>query len=411
MNHTPSKHITIIGAGPSGLMAAEICANAGLNVTVYDRMRAPARKFLMAGRGGLNLTHSEDLECFIKRYGDAAPRLASCIEHFPPTTLRAWCEGLGIETFIGSSGRIFPTTFKASPLLRAWLQRLDKMNVRFALRHDWRGWDDVGALLFNDAEDKKISVTPDATLLALGGASWPRLGADGGWVNFLKEKNISVSPLRPANCGFAVDWTPHFIERFEGHPLKTIALSFANVTVQGEMMITKHGVEGGAIYAHSSALREAIAQDGTANPTLDLRKDISADDLTRRLQAGRGSQSLSTFLKKAAGLSPLAIGLIQEASRAHAMPIETAAQLSHIIKHLPLRLTAPFPIDRAISSAGGIMWDEIDEHYGLKKIPRVFIAGEMLDWEAPTGGYLLQGCFSTAVAAARGVIRGCDERA
>jgi uncharacterized flavoprotein (TIGR03862 family) len=398
--------LAIIGGGPAGLMAAELCAGAGLSVTLYDRMPNMGRKFLMAGRGGLNLTHSEALDHFIARYENSAGRLQKCIHAFPPDALRAWCEGLGEETFIGSSGRVFPKTFKASPLLRAWLQRLTSLGVTFKTRHEWKGWDEAGCLLFETADKSVHAVKPSAALLALGGASWPRLGADGGWVSMLND--IKVSPLRPANCGFAVNWTPHFVKQFEGQPLKTLMVSFDKHSAQGDMMITQHGIEGGVVYALSSKLRDAITAHGNAILHVDLRKDLTADDLINRLNAGRGSQSLSTFLKKVLNLSPAAIGLIHEANRAHNIPIETAAQLAQLIKHLPITLTAPFGLERAISTAGGIALDEINDHFMLHKKPGVFVAGEMLDWEAPTGGYLLQACMSTAFAAAQGIIGYCN---
>ncbi len=376
-------------------MAAERLAGAGREVTVYDHLRSPARKLLMAGRGGLNLTHGEELEAFIGRYGAAAEWMEPAIRAFPPQALREWCEGLGQATFVGSSGRVFPVGLKASPLLRAWLRRLDGLGVRFALRRRWTGWDDCGRLAFAGPGGDTETAVVAATVLALGGASWPRLGSDGGWAEILAGRGVAVRPLRPANCGFVVPWSEHFATRFAGMPVKPVTVSFGGARLQGEIIITARGLEGGPVYALSPSLREAIAAGGSATLTLDLRPGLSADQLAARLRAPRGSQSFSTYLRKAGGLSPVAIALLREAGVDGA----DAAR----IKALPLRLTAPAPIERAISSAGGVALDAIDERLMLRARPGVFVAGEMLDWEAPTGGYLLQGCFSTAVAAARGV--------
>jgi len=397
--------VAIVGAGPAGLMAAETIASAGVRVTVYDRMPSVARKFLMAGRGGLNLTHSEPLNVFLARYGAAEPRLRAAIEAFPPEALRAWSEALGQPTFVGSSGRVFPQAFKASPLLRAWLRRLDARGVRFALRHDWTGWDANGALRFATPEGER-SVRPDATLLALGGASWPRLGADGAWTSLLADKGIAIAPLKPANCGFLVAWSDVFRERFEGQPLKGVVLRHGECSVRGEAVVTRHGLEGGGIYALSASLRDAIAENGETILNIGLRPDLPAAALVTRLSSPRGKQSVSTFLRKAAGLSPVGIGLVQEtAARAGtplaAMPVEALAAL---IDEIPVVLTGPASIDRAISTAGGLSFDEIDDRFMLRRWPGVFVAGEMMDWEAPTGGYLLQACFATGVAAGKGVL-------
>lgn len=393
-----SKTIAIIGGGPSGLIAAEMLAHAGHGVTVYDRMPSLGRKLLMAGRGGLNLTHSEPLEQFITRYGAAAEWLAPCIRAFPPEALRAWCEELGQETFIGSSGRVFPRSMKAAPLLRAWLARLQGLGVRHAPRHCWMGFE--GEALRFDAAGQTVRVRADATLLALGGASWPRLGADGGWVEIMKEMGVEVAPLRPSNCGFVVPWSEHFRTRFAGAPLKPVTLSHEGVSRQGEVMITANGIEGGAVYALSAGLREAIAAKGSALLMLDLRPGMTQEALARKLEARRGAQSFSTYLRKA-GLSPLATSLLRETTQelSHATPAQLAARL----KALPLTLTATAGLSRAISTAGGIRREAVDEHFMLRARPGVFVAGEMLDWEAPTGGYLLQGCFSTAVMAAGGM--------
>ena len=390
----------MIGAGPAGLMAAEGLAAAGLAVTVYDRMPTPGRKLLMAGRGGLNLTHSEPLDRFMRRYGDAAARLAPAIEAFPPTALRAWCEGLGQPTFVGSSGRVFPVALKASPLLRAWLSRLREAGVTFAPRHRWTGWGADGRLAFlgpNGAVEDRAA----ATVLALGGASWPGLGSDGGWAAILRDKGVTVAPLRPANCGFAVAWSVHFRERYAGTPLKPVVLSFAGSSLRGEAMITAAGIEGGAVYALSRPIREALDRGEAAVLRLDLRPDLDLGELTRRLARPRGGQSASTFLRKTAGLSPVAIGLLHEAAGA-TLPADAGA-LAAAIKSLPLNPSAPSPLERAISTAGGIAWDELDAAFMLRRLPGVFALGEMVDWEAPTGGYLLQACLAMGVAAARGV--------
>jgi uncharacterized flavoprotein (TIGR03862 family) len=395
-----SPHAAIIGGGPAGLMAAEVLGRAGVGVTVYDRMPSVGRKLLMAGRGGLNLTHAEDFERFVTRYAQAEPRLRPLLEAFAPADLRAWCEGLGQETFVGSSGRVFPRAFKASPLLRAWLGRLESLNVRFALRHRWQGWDESGQLVFADASGQHVTAKPDATVLALGGASWPRLGSDGSWVDLLSRRGLKVAPLRPANMGFTLPWSA-FMRRFEGEPLKRIALSFEGATVRGEAIVTADGIEGGAVYALSARLREAIEGQGSATLHLDLRPDLTGESLARRLAAPRKGQSASTFLRKAVGLSPVGIALLREASPA--LPAEPEA-LAGLIKAVPLTLTGTKSLDRAISSAGGIPLSEIDEHLMLRRLPGVFAAGEMLDWEAPTGGYLLQATFATGLAAARGVL-------
>ena len=399
---SPLGRVAVIGGGPAGLMAAEKLAAAGAAVTVYDRMPTVGRKFLMAGRGGLNLTHSELLDNFIGRYGAAAAQLAPVLQAFPPSALRAWCESLGVETFVGSSGRVFPKPLKASPLLRAWLRRLDSLGVRFALRHTWRGWDDNEALAFTDAKGKDTTVQADATILALGGASWPRLGSDGGWVELLRAQGIAVAPLRPSNCGFIAPWSDVFSTRFAGQPLKPVTVSFGDKTLQGEAVITREGLEGGVIYALSSALRDAIDAKGAAVLTLDLRPGLSVEVLTERLQMPRESQSASAYLRKAAGLSPVALGLMRESWGKAALPTETEVLVA-LIKNTKITLTATAPITRAISSAGGVSLDVLNAHFMVKKKRGLFVIGEMLDWEAPTGGYLLQGCFSTAVAAAKGV--------
>ncbi|MDB5534732.1 MAG: NAD(FAD)-utilizing dehydrogenase [Hyphomicrobiales bacterium] len=394
MSHPNSGTAIIIGGGPAGLMAAETLVRTGINVTVYDRMPSLARKFLLAGRGGLNLTHSEPLERFMQAYGAAAENLRPFIEAFPPEALRAWSEDLGVPTFVGSSGRVFPQSFKASPLLRAWLRKLESLGANVQYRHRFDGFDAQGHALFSKGDGEQIAIATDATILALGGASWPRLGSDGGWTQALVASGINIAPLRPSNCGFEIDWSPQ-LQRFAGAPLKNVALSFGQRTVRGEAMIAAYGLEGGGVYALSGPLRDAIAGDGSALLHVDLRPDVSAEALALKLAADRGKASLSNFLRKAAGLTPQAIALLREAG---ALPTEPAL-IAERIKHLPLKLERPRPIARAISSAGGIAFDDVDHGLMLKRMPGVFAAGEMLDWEAPTGGYLLQACFSTGFVA------------
>jgi uncharacterized flavoprotein (TIGR03862 family) len=403
--------IAIIGAGPAGLMAAEVLAQGGARVTIYDAMPSAGRKFLMAGRGGLNLTHSEALPEFLQRYGAAEPHLAPAIAAFSPDGLRAWSGVLGQPTFVGSSGRIFPQAFKASPLLRAWLRRLDAMGVKFAWRHRWTGWDDDGQLLFQTPDGKR-DVDPLATVLALGGASWPRLGSDGAWVETLVAKGVTVSPLQPANCGFTVAWSEIFQKRFEGHPLKGITLSFGSRTARGEAMITRTGIEGGAVYALSAGLREAIIAASEATLHVALRPDLAGDELIGRLSAPKGKQSFSNWLRKAAHLSPVGVGLLQEAAIASGVSLSAMppASLAGLINAVPIQLNGIAPIARAISTAGGISFDELDADFMIHKLPGVFAAGEMLDWEAPTGGYLLQASFATGVAAGRGALKWLDRR-
>ncbi len=388
--------IAVIGGGPAGLMAAEVLAEAACSVTIYDQMPSLGRKLLMAGRGGLNLTHSEALPAFLTRYGPARPWLQAAIDAFPPAALIAWAEALGQPVFTGSSGRVFPRAMKASPLLRAWLGRLAALGVKVRPRHRWTGWDRDGGLCF-DAPTGSVRVHPHATILAVGGASWPRLGSDGAWAHMLAE---AVAPFRPANCGFDVAWSDIFRTRFAGHPLKRVALTFGGRTVRGEAMLTEHGIEGGAIYALSAPIRDAIETDGAAVVTIDLRPDLDLEPLARKLAVPRRGQSLSTFLRKQAGLPPEGIGLVQEALHGAVTP----PPLEHLIKALPLRLIGARPIARAISTAGGVRADALDDRLMLLNRPGVFAAGEMLDWEAPTGGYLLQGCFSTGRMAGMGAV-------
>jgi uncharacterized flavoprotein (TIGR03862 family) len=412
MSSTLENNIAVIGGGPAGLMAAEVLAQGGAGVTVFDAMPSAGRKFLMAGRGGLNLTHSEALPEFLRRYGAATPLLAPAIHAFPPDRLRQWSEQLGQPTFVGSSGRVFPEAFKASPLLRAWLRRLDSMGVKFAMRHRWTGWDEQGRLLF-ETPDGPRAVDNSATVLALGGASWPRLGSDGRWVKPLAAKDVTISPLRPANGGFAVAWSDIFRDRFEGHPLKGIGLSFGSHSVRGEAVVTRTGIEGGAIYALSAALRDAVVDAGQATLHVALRPDLPINEMIARLSAPRGKQSFSNWLRKAAHLSPVGIGLLQEAAIAAGASLSSlsAASLAGLINAVPVQLNGTAPIARAISTAGGIAFDELDADFMIRRLPGVFASGEMLDWEAPTGGYLLQASFATGAAAGRGVLKWFKSRA
>lgn len=395
--------VAIIGAGPAGLIAAERLAGAGHKVAIYDRMASPARKFLLAGRGGLNLTHSEPLDALLDRYGEARAWLEPAIRAFPPQALRDWADGLGAESFIGSSGRVFPKAMKASPLLRAWLARLDELGVALHAGRLWTGWDESGALRFAVRSGGEEIVKPRATLLALGGASWPRLGADGSWVELLEQKGIAIAPLRPANAGFTVAWSALMRDKFAGLPLKRTALSFAGQRVPGEAMIDADGIEGGAVYTLSGPLREAIARDGEAILTIDLRPDLSEPELASRLARRRPGETLSNHLRKAAGLSPAAAAVLRETANGP-LPAEPGA-LARLIKAAPLRLTGIASLARAISTAGGVAAENVDAEFMLKRLPGIFVAGEILDWEAPTGGYLLQACFATGVAAAESIRR------
>lgn len=406
MSPSISNHVAVLGAGPAGLMAAEVLAQGGAPVTVFDAMPSAGRKLLMAGRGGLNLTHSEPPPAFLARYREAASHLAAAIEVFPPQALRDWSEALGQPTFVGSSGRVFPKAFKASPLLRAWLRRLDSLGVRFALRHRWAGWDANGRLRF-ETPDGQREIEVRATVLALGGASWPRLGSDGAWTETLAAEGVQISPLQPANSGFTVAWSDIFRDRFEGQPLKGVALAFATHSVRGEAIVTRSGIEGGAIYALSAELREAILRTGSMTLHIALRPDLEMKDLITKLSAPRGKQSLSNFLRKAAHLSPVAIGLLQEAAKATGVSLASMspADLATLINAVPVRLTGTAPIARAISTAGGVAFDELDVNFMIRRLPGLFAAGEMLDWEAPTGGYLLQASFATGAAAGRGVLK------
>ncbi|MFN3891545.1 MAG: NAD(P)/FAD-dependent oxidoreductase [Beijerinckiaceae bacterium] len=394
------KTAAVIGGGPAGLMAADTLAQAGVKVIVYDRMPSLARKFLLAGRGGLNITHSEPFERFVERYGAAKDALRPMLEAFPPQALVEWCHALGEETFVGTSGRVFPKSFKASPLLRRWLRRLESQGVEVRLRHAFVGFDENNRPVFETPDGKRASVDADATVLALGGASWPRLGADGSWVESLRAKGVTIAPLRPANCGFDVAWSPFLREKFAGAPLKNVALTFGRTRIRGEAMIAETGLEGGGVYTLSALLRDAIEAEGFATLWFDLRPDMTHRELALRLLEAKPGQSAANVLRKAAGLSPAAAALLREPGP---LP-QTPDDLAKRIKGVPVHLTGVRPIARAISSAGGISFADLDANLMLKRLPGVFAAGEMLDWEAPTGGYLLQACMATGRAAGQGVV-------
>jgi len=385
-----SSTCAVIGGGPAGLVAAETLAGSGCAVTVYDQMPSLGRKFLMAGIGGLNLTHSEPILKFEARYRGSV-RLSQMIEAFEPQDLRDWCEALGEETFVGSSGRVFPKSFKASPLLRAWLRRMTEKGVTMKTRHRWIGWRE-GALLFQTHQGE-VQDKPDAVVLALGGASWPRLGSDGAWENILRAKEVDMARLRPSNCGFITGWQKHVGGRFAGTPLKSVAFSFDNETVLGEAVITEDGIEGGAIYALSAPLRDRIDNDGEAVLMVDFKPDIDPLKLANRLTRTRAGDSLSNRLRKV-GLSAAAIAIMREGL--HPLP-DDPEKLAVAIKAVPIKLQGIRPIMRAISTAGGITADSVGDDLMLTACPGVFVAGEMMDWEAPTGGYLLQGCFANSL--------------
>ena len=394
-----ARQVAIIGGGPAGLMAAEMLSAAGHAVTVFEAMPTVARKLLMAGKSGLNITHAEDYDSFCHRFGDAEPRLRAALDDFTPDRLRDWAQGLGQETFVGTSGRVFPTVMKASPLLRAWLARLEAQGVTIRTRHRWTGFS--GKHLVFATPEGEITIKADAVLLALGGASWPRLGSDAAWVPALAEQGVALSPFRPANCGFDVDWSDVFRTRFAGEAVKsTITLSPAGA-FQGEFVITKHGIEGSVIYAHSAALRDRLEEAGKVSLATDLAPGRTVERLSRDLAKLGRKESFANRMRKTAGLSAVKVGLLREIfPDIAAMPDEFVAAR---IKHAEIPLLRPRPIAEAISSAGGVAWNGLDGNYMLEMLPGIFAAGEMLDWEAPTGGYLLTACFATGKAAAKGM--------
>jgi uncharacterized flavoprotein (TIGR03862 family) len=404
--------IAVVGGGPAGLMAAEVLSGDGLRVELYDAMPSLGRKFLMAGKGGLNLTHAEAAGEFLSRYGARRDRLAPLLAEFDSEALRAWALGLGVNTFVGSSGRVFPVDMKAAPLLRAWLHRLRQAGVRFHVRHRWLGWHDDGALRFAAAAGE-AAVRADAVVLALGGSSWAKLGSDGAWVPLLAARGVAVAPLRPANCGFDADWSEHFRSRFAGQPLKSVGISFTDAAGiphrrRGECVITATGVEGGLIYALSAPLRDAIEAHGSVTLHVDLAPDKSPDRVLKEVAHPRGSRSMASHLQSRAGIAGVKAGLLRECASKE--DYADAARLAKAIKALPLRLLRPRPLDEAISTAGGVAFEELDARLMLRNLPGVFCAGEMLDWEAPTGGYLLTACFASGLAAGRGALAWLGEQ-
>jgi len=396
-------HVVVVGAGPAGLMAAERLAP-DHRVTVVDHMASAGRKLLVAGRGGLNLTHTEPLEQFLDRYGPARGRLEPAVRAFTPDDLRAWSAGLGQPTFVGSSDRVFPESFRATALLAAWLDRLEQLGVELRLGLRWTGWSDDGPTFQTAGGDESV-LPAAATVLALGGGSWARTGSDGAWTGTLRAAGVAVADLQPSNCGFTVAWSAYFSERHAGDPLKNVALTFGGRTVRGEAMLSDDGIEGTAVYALSAVLRESLSAGRPTVLQLDLRPDVPADALAARLSARRPKESASRWLRRTAGLPPVAVALLREA-----VPVlpDDPAEMAGLVRACPVALSGVQPVDRAISTAGGVALDEVDERFMLRRRPGTFVAGEMLDWEAPTGGYLLQATFSTAVAAADGARRWLD---
>ncbi len=401
------KTVAIIGGGPAGLMAAEVLSGQGIQVDVYDSMPSLGRKLLMAGKSGLNLTHAEPFEKFVSRYGSRKGKVEKWLKDFTPDDLREWARGLGVETFVGTSGRVFPNEMKASPLLRAWLKRLDKAGVNFHLWHKWNGTIAPAALSKVSVEfetpDGIKTIKADAVILSLGGGSWRRLGSSGEWVDWLNQAGVKVEALKPSNCGFDVAWSPVFKEKFDGHPIKSVALSFGTFHQQGEFIVTKEGVEGSLIYAAAALMRDEILANGSVVMRLDLAPDKTEAQLIERLSKPRGSRSMASHLEKTVGMKGVKAGLLREF-----VPKDDFAnieKLAFYIKQLPVPLIATRPLDEAISSAGGVRFESLDENLMLKIIPGVFCAGEMLDWEAPTGGYLLTACFASGRVAGAGVMK------
>jgi uncharacterized flavoprotein (TIGR03862 family) len=417
------KIAAVIGGGPAGLMTAEVISARGVKVDVYDAMPSVGRKLLMAGKSGLNITHSDPFEAFVERYGKRRPQIEPLLKGFGADELREWVHSFGIETFVGTSGRVFPVGMKASPLLRAWLKRLSDSGVTFHLRHKWTGFpasapnavskmprsgtggeDAASSILFEFVTPNgEVTVKADAVVLALGGGSWSRLGSDGAWVPWLRQAGAQVEALRPSNCGFDVAWSEHFREKYDGHPVKSVILSFGDFRQQGEFIVTKEGVEGGLIYTASAMMRDEIEASGKAVMVLDLKPDRTLEWLKDKLSRPRGKRSLASYLEKSLGIHSVKAGLLREFVSKE--DFTNPERLAELIKALPVPLIGTSPLDEAISSAGGVMFESLDEGLMLKNLPGVFCAGEMLDWEAPTGGYLLTACFSSGYAAGHGVLR------
>ena len=405
---TPSAppSVAIIGGGPAGLMAAEVLAAAGIRVDVFESKPSLGRKFLRAGVGGLNITHDEPFERFCARYGESQAFLQPWLDQFGPVQVRAWAASLGIETFVGSSGKVFPVGMKAAPLLRAWVARLQSNGVRFHMRHRWLGWGDDHALTFESPDGLK-TVRADAIVLALGGASWPKLGSDAAWVPLLQTRGVNVVPLQSANSGFDVSWSDYLRDKFAGSHIKSVVMRFADVhnrseTRRGELMLTRHGVEGSLVYAYSRRLREALAKQGSATFYLDLMPDRSSQAVATELARSRGARSFSSHLQSRLGLGGIKVALLHEVLDKAALA--DPQRLAHAIKALPVTVRAIRPVAEAISTAGGVALDELGAGLMLRKVPGVFVAGEMLDWEAPTGGYLLTACLALGRAAGQGAV-------
>ncbi|MHB1076261.1 TIGR03862 family flavoprotein [Thiobacillus sp.] len=402
------KTVAVIGGGPAGLMAAEVLVQGGVQVDLYDAMPSVGRKFLLAGVGGMNITHSESFDAFLSRYGAQADSIRPLLEAFPPDALREWIHRVGVETFVGSSGRVFPKEMKAAPLLRAWLHRHREAGVRFHVRHRWLGWADDGALRFAIPLGE-LSIQADAVVLALGGGSWAKLGSDGAWVPLLVRRGVDIAPLLPSNCGFDVagGWSEHLRSRFAGQPLKTVALRFSDAADRvhqrkGELMLSDTGVEGSLVYAVSAPLRDTIAGQGAVTVQLDLAPDKTLERVIAEVTHPRGARSLSSHLQSRAGIKGTKMALLREILSAE--QLNDSVKLAHAIKSLPLTLSAPRPLDEAISSAGGVRFEALDDTLMLHTLPGVFCAGEMLDWEAPTGGYLLTACLASGRVAGQGAL-------
>jgi uncharacterized flavoprotein (TIGR03862 family) len=404
-NPEHKRRAIVIGGGPAGLMAAEVLSAGGVQVDLYDAMASSGRKFLLAGKGGMNITHSEDLPAFEGRYGKRRAEVARWLGQFTPQQVRDWIHGLGIDTFVGSSGRVFPTDMKAAPLLRAWLHRLREAGVRFHMRHRWLGWKE-GQLVFGTPDGERLE-TADAVVLALGGASWARLGSDGAWVPLLSGQGVDVAPLVPMNCGFDAAWSEHFSSRHAGSPLTTVALAVEDVDGRriyrkGQFVVTATGIEGSLVYALSAAIRDRILRDGRATVWIDLLPDMDAERVAQEVMRPRGARSMSSHLQSRLGIKGVKSGLLHEALSKE--EYTDPARLAQAIKALPVSLVRPRPIDEAISSGGGVRFEALEAGGMLRELPGVFVAGEMVDWEAPTGGYLLTACFGSGRAAGLGAL-------